>query len=206
MTRITNATRDAIVENAIAKKGIPTRTAELAERRKAWAEKCRIQALGGADAEKELIEKDRQFNELIESVPVKLREYTNGRHIANREHWLRANFAGCAYDIPLDGSQMAPRANRDNRAVFEQGDPLTVEFFALQDAETALENERRQVAQSVRAAVGSVTTVKRLLELWPEVAELLPPTEEAARTNLQALQVADLNAMLGLPTEQPAAE
>ncbi|MFT7963069.1 Nmad5 family putative nucleotide modification protein, partial [Salmonella enterica] len=46
-----------------------------------------------------------------------------------------------------------------------------------------------------------VTTVKRLIEVWPESKELLPKEADKASTALPALRVEDLNKMIGLPSE-----
>ncbi|MFA2284800.1 Nmad5 family putative nucleotide modification protein, partial [Escherichia coli] len=51
------------------------------------------------------------------------------------------------------------------------------------------------------AALNSVTTVKRLIEVWPESKELLPKEADKASTALPALRVEDLNKMIGLPSE-----
>ncbi|ELV4980379.1 hypothetical protein SHB81_000001, partial [Escherichia coli] len=54
---------------------------------------------------------------------------------------------------------------------------------------------------NVWAALNSVTTVKRLIEVWPESKELLPKEADKASTALPALRVEDLNKMIGLPSE-----
>lgn len=53
---------------------------------------------------------------------------------------------------------------------------------------------------SAMGVLNSVTTVKRLVEVWPEV-EAFAPKPEAATTNLPALQLDKINNILGLPPE-----
>ena len=48
---------------------------------------------------------------------------------------------------------------------------------------------------------GQTSTVKRLIEVWPESKELLPKEADKASTALPALRVEDLNKMIGLPSE-----
>ena len=76
---------------------------------------------------------------------------------------------------------------------------LTIEFEALEALRKQLEDERGTLRQNVRAAVNAVTTVAKLLAVWPEAAELLP-TSAAPKPQLPAVNVQVLNAAIGLPT------
>lgn len=76
---------------------------------------------------------------------------------------------------------------------------------AVRDAEAILKAMREELAEreralrvKVRAVVESVTTVARLVEVWPEVAELLPEVHAGPKGNLPATLIADLNAEIGL--------
>ncbi|MFN0682916.1 Nmad5 family putative nucleotide modification protein, partial [Escherichia coli] len=86
-----------------------------------------------------------------------------------------------------------------------------VTFFCISDTlvpttylvDTTLSNssDSDQTVQAVRLPLNSVTTVKRLIEVWPESKELLPKEADKASTALPALRVEDLNKMIGLPSE-----
>lgn len=64
-----------------------------------------------------------------------------------------------------------------------------------------LDEQYASVRTAVRAAVNKPTTIKALLAAWPEAKELLPEQLAEAKTQLPAVQVADLNALVGLPSE-----
>ena len=62
----------------------------------------------------------------------------------------------------------------------------------------ALDKVKEQVAnlkREIRSVVGSVPTTKRLVEVWPEAINYLPK-EDAPPTNLPAVQIEALNALL----------
>jgi hypothetical protein len=79
--------------------------------------------------------------------------------------------------------------------------PLTVEFEALGTIEADLNDRRNKLKYDVRAMVNSVTTVARLLAVWPEAKELIP-TYAVQPKNLPAVNVEQLNSAIGLPTEE----
>jgi hypothetical protein len=60
----------------------------------------------------------------------------------------------------------------------------------------------KEIEATVWAALNSVTTLKRLIEVWPESKELIPKDSDNAKAALPALRVEDLNRMIGLPTEE----
>jgi len=71
--KLTNAIKQKIVDNALTKAGIPAREEALRSRREAWAEKVRIDACGGAEAEANLVELIDHITELANGVPDALR-------------------------------------------------------------------------------------------------------------------------------------
>lgn len=62
----------------------------------------------------------------------------------------------------------------------------------------------KDIESTVWAALNSVTTTKRLIDVWPESKELIPDGVDTAKQTLPALKVEDLNRLIGLPTEQAA--
>ncbi|MBZ7208083.1 hypothetical protein FMK66_11450 [Klebsiella michiganensis] len=70
--------------------------------------------------------------------------------------------------------------------------------------EQRLNARKKEIEATVWAALNSVTTLKRLIEVWPESKELIPENSDNARASLPALKVEDLNRMIGLPTEDTA--
>lgn len=59
-----------------------------------------------------------------------------------------------------------------------------------------------QIEGEVYALVHSVSSVKKLLEVWPEAVEILPKHLSPPPTNLPTVVIEDLNARIGLPSEK----
>ena len=54
-TVLTSSIKEQIIRNALAKAGIPKRKAALRAARIAWAERVRLQAIGGQEVEADII-------------------------------------------------------------------------------------------------------------------------------------------------------
>jgi hypothetical protein len=80
--------------------------------------------------------------------------------------------------------------------------PLSKRYDELETRYKALEERIRAGRKAARAAMDQVTTLARLIEVWPEIA---PFTEGFERRNtLPAISRPDLNGLLGLPKETAA--
>lgn len=64
--------------------------------------------------------------------------------------------------------------------------------------ERELREKKRADRQRVAVVVNSVTTVKRLQEIWPEVVEFLPEEVSGPQGGVPAEMIASLNAEFGL--------
>lgn len=70
---------------------------------------------------------------------------------------------------------------------------------AIKEAmEKDLQERERALRAKVKAVIESVTTVGRLVEVWPEVQDFLPEVMAGPKGNLPATLISDLNAELGL--------
>ncbi len=72
------------------------------------------------------------------------------------------------------------------------------------DFENDLKVRRREQAARVLAVINSVSTVSRLVEVWPEVAPYIPTEQAGYVTGLPAVVISDLNSELGLPKGEAA--
>lgn len=153
-------------------------------------------ALGGVEAVAEI---ERLIGQLPDGVRI-----ANG--FVKRDYELyNLNVAGLRVRAQFNGSE----ARHDgpecvykitpNSYTLLADDPLTAEFHAIHEEQQLLDKQRSALTANVRAAVQSVTTIKKLLEVWPEAAELIPEAVAPAK-QLPALQREDLNAMIGLPS------
>lgn len=77
-------------------------------------------------------------------------------------------------------------------------DPVVV---AYAEEALAIEEEGKELKAKLEALVNSVTTTKKLYEVWPELATIVPNTWEQRDTHGTALvvSVADLNKTIPLP-------
>lgn len=199
MTRITNALREAIVAKAIDKAGLNDKRAEYDKRRAAWSEAVRIDGLGGPVKAAELEALDAQIRKLHEKIPEALRcGYGVG---LDRNSWMRVNIAGANVHVSLNDSKPA----RCRSHVITADNPLAQQFYDLEAEEKALDDERATLSAQVRGALSKFTIVKRLLDAWPEAKELLPDRLPGAKPALPAVRTEELNALIGLPSEEAAA-
>ena len=194
MTKLTVAMRDTIVENAVEKAGIKTRLQAHSEAMRAWAEEVADESLGGAEAVAQLEAANKKIAKIIAALPEHLRE---DMYAGPRTASITAAFGGQRrYINQWEGYRPAKSG-----LMLAADHPLSIRIEQLDAEERTINEQRQSLRADVRAAVNSVTTVKRLLEVWPEVKELLP-TYAAPTKNLPAIKVEALNAAIGLPTEE----
>lgn len=188
--RLNKAIRAAVIDASIERAGIPARRRELAERWSAFAEACRVRALGGQEAAEKIDAIARRFEGDTEGVAkdVAMPPFRTDVRIG-------VNVGGLRGYPPLAGRRITPRV-----CTLSATDPLAGEFTAIERLREQLDTEEDGLRQGVRAAVDSCTTVEKLLKVWPEAKELLPE-ESAPPPALPAIPVAELNAKIGLPTE-----
>lgn len=205
MTRLNNKIREAIIKNAIVKSGVVAREDELIARRAKLADDVRLFAIGGADAEKKLdseFEKVRKQLKKLDDGFFKYTSYPSPR----TDYDIDVNFAGRAARLYFNGLEhnqgKAVYKNyiTGNRVVITVDNQLNDEFDEIEIEQRTVNDLRAHVKAEVTAMVNSVTTVKKLLEIWPESKELLPPEEQVQSTAIVA-NVDNLNTIIGLPSE-----
>ena len=59
--------------------------------------------------------------------------------------------------------------------------------------------KKEGIAAQVMATLNQFTTVKKLLEAWPESKDLIPDNVDEVKSLLPVVQVQDLNCLIGLP-------
>lgn len=193
MTRLTTHIRDQIVANAQIKSGNRARRDATQEKRKEWADAVRVTAIGSRATELDAIAAKVEALRLL--VPEEFRG--DGTVIISRGH-LNLNCAGITLRVSeWEGSKVSPSS-----FTLLADNPLVQEFHEICAQEKANAESWEQVKTNVYAAVKSVTTVARLLKIWPEVKELLPAYVEESKDQLPAIQVSDLNALVGLPSAE----
>ncbi|KWR67688.1 hypothetical protein ATO50_00455 [Aeromonas hydrophila] len=201
--RLTNQIKQQIVIAAIAKAGIPAEEEALRQRREAWAEAVRVDALGSELAGKiETVTK--QVREALAVIPESLR--SGGVGIVHRKE-MYVNVAGVTayayFNGHISGKGVAVSKPAIHSHTLQAGNPLVEEFYEIDNARIDLDKKAISIEKNVIAALANIHTDTRLLKVWPEAAELLPA--EIKKVQLPALPTADLNALIGLPSEKEAA-
>lgn len=202
--KLTNRIKQQIVDNALAKAGIPEREAALRARRAAWVEKVRIDALGGQEAVERLAQIEAEINKLIADIPSALVTKSSFIHTDTD---IGVNVAGLTARVWWCGAMDYDSAINKQRRISPYGrvtiaatNPLADEFMAMHNEQQAIASDRERIATNVKGALSNITTDKRLLEVWPEAAELLPADVTPAGKQLPAVRVDELNTLIGLPS------
>jgi len=208
MTRLNKSIREGIINNAIAASGVNTRQDALITRRAKLADDVRLFAIGGAGREAEL---NSAYNKAVKYAKTNSVENFIEIEVSRSESYdIEVNFAGraiCLYftgksEHCYSGRVFKPYVNTNyrNRVAITADNPLNDEFDAINKEQRIIDDLRTQVKFEVTAMVNSVTTIKKLLELWPESEDLLPAGEKSQSTALVS-DVNKLNTMIGLPKE-----
>ena len=201
--KLTNAIRDVIVHNAVAKSGLNDVRDVIVKQRAEWAEKVRLEAIGGTEVEKELEELRNKYIKLRDSVPEKV--IINDGAIIRRDYDLLVNVAGISFRVYFHGGLSYSYDELVNKITPMEhtllaDNPLVAEFHEIHNKQVEYDDKLSTLMNSVRATVQKVTTVKKLLEVWPEAKELIPEEVEKQVKQLPAIKTEDLNKMIGLPS------
>lgn len=197
MTRLTNWLRDEIVAAAVTKSGIRAELDKYVADRKQWAGEVADASLGGPETVALIAKVQAKVKRALKDLPEDLRsDYS----IVARRGYLTVNIAGCRVHV----NEFDDNRPCKSSATFTADHPLAVRFFELEDRSKDISERRSTLRSQVRAALKQVNTVAQLLKAWPEARELLPE-QAAPAPQLPAVRVADLNALVGLPSDEEKA-
>lgn len=206
MSRLNKATREAIINKAIEKSGVLAREEALISRRAKLANDVRLFAIGGAEKEAEIMERFEKAKEILGSLGDSI--FNTSVISPNQDDEVYVNFQGRAVNLQFSGfeSRVMPfvyktlvSCDSSNRVVIKSDNPLYAEFDAIQLEQRTVSSIRSHIKAEVTAMVNSVTTVKKLIEIWPESKELIPEFKREQSTSL-VVSVDNLNTMIGLPS------
>lgn len=115
---------------------------------------------------------------------------------------LKVSFDGEYTHVYFGESRLIAKCHEYNAAkVFDPKDPLTARYHELEKVEEALKAEKSKAKSSAEAALDSCTTVKKLIEVWPEVEPFVKDFATTSQSRALALPIKELNKSLGLPPE-----
>ncbi|EMF3851435.1 hypothetical protein V3E06_004856 [Salmonella enterica] len=202
---LNKAVKEIIVDNALAKAGIPQRKKALRAARADWAERVRLKAIGGPEAEAEVLKTEKKIAALIAKLPEGMR--TNSTFV-RKDYDIYLNIAGSQTYVYFNGNYRAHESGQPDhickitpyKYTLLPDDPLVTEFYGFDALYREIKSDEADIRQNVTAALDKARTVKRLLEQWPEAKELLP-AENATVPLPPAIRREALNEMIGLPSE-----
>lgn len=87
--------------------------------------------------------------------------------------------------------------------VYDATHPLSIAHSNLESKERRLKTEFEETRLQVEAALNAVTTTKRLIETWPEIAPFASQFDDE-KPQLPAIPTQQLNKILGLPVSEAA--
>ena len=190
--------RQKIIENAMEKAGFTKRLKSIVQSRAEWAEKVRVESLGGKEKINELDALQLSLNELYAQVPEKLRNQSPKIRIDYEMENL--NVAGlrptCYFNGELDRCLPHVEKIAVRNYVLLADNPLTEEFHKIHETQETYNQDWDTLFHQVKAVVDSVSTTERLLKVWPESVELIPESA-APRSSLPAVQISELNSLIG---------
>lgn len=199
MTRLTNEIRDKIVSNAVTKAIGDRETVQLKALADKFSDKL-VETACGVQSE-ELQKIDENIKKLIANIPEKFRAYSGTEHI-NKDTCVRLNIAGQSVDWYFEDERIFPFTNWRERYVIPQGHELVTLMDDYRAEQKAIDDIKSNVRENVKALVYSVTTVKKLMEVWPESLELIPTNVAKPVVNLPSIKIEQLNALIGVPSEK----
>lgn len=202
MGRLTKEIKEAIIRNGIAAAGIPAKKQAIIERRKAFAESLRIDALGGIEEANRAEKIQEEIKKLTNSAPKNIIESYGGT--LRMDYEIVANIGGLRYRAYFSGLTRYEREKNIYRITPSHHTVMADSFLAsefshIENESNCIDAEELNISACIKATVNTVKTIKRLLEIWPEAKELLPDSTETKAAQLPAIRREDLNAMIGLP-------
>ena len=205
-TRLTNAARDEIIKAAVEKSGFPKRIEQARMDVEDIKMECWIAAFGGMKAYRRLCDR---FDTIEEKMEELRKSGVNVPSIGSGYTWdnSRLNLAGMQVSYP-DINLVSDKfkgmriiyLREGNKPTLTADNPLIQKFLDAEKLLKELKSSRDSIKENVKAVVYSVSTTKRLVEVWPESAELIPKEIEVVRAGLPAINFESLNASIGIPS------
>lgn len=192
MTRLTNTLRLEITDRAALKSGLVAAVAHVENKRVDWAERLRVDLLGGPEKAAYYAQLNIDAGTLAASLPHGL---ADSYRAVNREKYISVNLAGANLRIGLTRYSEA----FCTRQTVTADNPLVQQFYDLEHELATAQDDLAKLRQQVRATLDSFTTIAALVKAWPESAELVAGLVPAPKYQLPAVPVANLNKLIGLP-------
>ncbi len=107
--------------------------------------------------------------------------------------------SGDSYEfLKLKEHRLMAQMHYHNWIVYDVDHPIAERLFHCVKDKESLGNERVESRAQINAVLQSVTTIKKLIEVWPEVQEFAEPFETKTVCTALSLPIQELNTRLGL--------
>lgn len=191
MTRLTNALKDRISQNAIEKSGLNAKKKELSAEYDALGEEIRAHLIGGKEGEKLAKAIAESSKKRAARIP-KLADVLEIK--VNKERYLHVNADGEHHTF-----RFSDKDGKLEWRICTSGYRKTLNCNVLKKKLRSIlkrQDENKNAICDLELEVYSVmaqaTTVSKLLKVWPEAEELLPKTENQ-KANLPVIPLASIN-------------
>ena len=209
--RLTNDARNKIIAAAMDKSGFPKRIEEARANVEKIKMECLIAAFGGLKPYRRLVDR---FNTIEEKIKALKDEGILVRSSRDYSTWNadKMNLAGMTVSYPkhsvlsmpeFEGLRFIRKSNNDKPTLLADN-PLVQKFLDAEKVVEELDSSAKSIKANVKAVVYSVNSTKRLVEVWPEAAELIPSDIEVVRAAVPAIDFNNLNASIGIPSNKKA--
>lgn len=122
----------------------------------------------------------------------------------NKGSYIFVAIAGQRRKVEFTENKLIGRSHAESYGsyaeFFDGSEPVAIEYIAACDALNAVKSERDKYERQVSAMLESITTFKKLWEVWPDSKPVLEKFEvKPTIAILPAVQLQEINAALGLP-------
>lgn len=101
----------------------------------------------------------------------------------------------------VDGRRIIDRHRTGCARVYARSHSLSRKWFAYVVARDALKENRDEARKQIIAVLNSVSTTKRLADIWPEAVPFILNNVADTKRNLPSLEIASVNALLNLDSK-----
>lgn len=146
--------KEKIVDNALAKAGIPQRKKALRTARADWAERVRLKAIGGPEAEAEVLKTEKKIAALVAKLPESLRTNTT---FVKKDRDIYLNIAGSQTYAYFNGNYRANESGEPDhiykvtpyKFTLLPDDPLVTEFYGFDALYREIKSDETDIRQNV---------------------------------------------------------
>lgn len=194
--RLNKMDKEHIAKQARIKSPLHKQAQDIEEALRQFAGKLRVHVLGGEEKAAEYAAVAKKIAGIRASLPENLTCYGSTISMSNNLYVYFEKHKGQRVNLP--DTAVAP----NNSVNLYEYPELLKEFIGLRDLEKTTDMKLKNLENEVLASISSITTLKKLLSVWPEAEELIPEHLKQPPVQLPALRTAKLNKMIGLPSDK----